>query len=1454
MNAKLLETLTDETAGAGADEAQEPVYVFPATFAQRRLWFLQQLEPGQTSYLVAIAWRMSGALNVAAVNFAMNRLVERHDTMRTSFAVESGEPVQVVHPYAAFEVAVEDLSERSDPESAAQTIVVGEANTPFDLAVSPLFRCRILRVAADEHVLLFTTHHIVFDGWSKGVWMREFTAFYREFVSGEQANMPELEIQYGDFAAWQQEQLSGAALENHVSFWMKALEGAPQLLELPKDRARTRIVSPEGASVHFTIDAAIAARLRMLARETNSTLFMVLLAAFHVLMARYTGQQDIVVGTPIANRERLELEPLIGVFNNLLLMRGRVTADASFLDVLAAVKAFTLDAYAHQDMPFEKLVELLQPERSLSYNPLFQVMFALHNTPREAPTLPGLTLATAPGGRLKTKLDLAVSVVDGHGGLKGVAEYSAALFDPATIERMLAHFERLLGEVSKDAAALVCAVPLLTVAEQQRQVVEWNETAAEYPRDKCLHEVIAENAVNHPQNTAVAFGDERLSYEDLEERSNRLANYLRASGVGRGQRVGVCLERSLDLIVSLLAVMKTGAAYVPLDPHYPASRLQLILEDADVSSLVTTSVLREMLSAYAGAVVLLDADGAEIAAQTATPVQSGSTPADLAYVIFTSGSTGRPKGVEVPHRAVVNLMSWMAKELRMGAGDVFPALASFGFDMSVPELYLPLFSGGTLAMGTAHLAADGEALAKFLQKHNATLVHATPTTWNLLLDAGFTGAGLKRCIGAEPLPHGLFERLMKAAPGTPLWNFYGPTETTVWSTFHCFTSADEDIVIGRPLANTQVYILDAQGQVCPVGVAGEIHIAGDGVADGYRGQPLLTAEKFVRDPFSADASARMYKTADLGKWRADGVIEHMGRADHQVKIRGFRIELGEIEAALATQPGVSECVVIVREDIAGDKRLVAYVVSAEAMDDGKLRAGLKAALPDYMVPSAFVALEQLPLTPNGKVDRKNLPAPSQERSGAGLTVPTTEIEKAIASIWAEVLRLETIGLEDDFFSLGGHSLLATQMISRVRERFETEVPLAEIFANPTLESFAAAVTALVGSGSGTGETSFAVMERPARLPLSYGQQRLWFLDQLEPGSPFYNVVLRWRLRGALDIAVLESALSEIVARHEALRTTYVVDGADPVQVISLPRPVVVPVIDLSSIEESKRRESALAAIAEETRSPFDLGKGPVFRAKLLKLSETDHVLVLNTHHIAIDGWSFGILRQELTALYEAFASGRPSPLPALPLQYADHVVWQRTQLEGTAYAAQVEYWKENLRGAPPSIELPTDRLRPAVQTYRGSSRIAVVSNDVLKELKELSRQEGTTLFMTLLAAFYVLLSRYSGQEDIVIGSAIAGRTHSATEKLIGLFVNTVALRTNVSASQSFRELLRRVRETTLHAYANQSVPFERVIEELNPVRDSSRSPLYQVMMILQNAPSERQGMAGLQISTYRICE
>ena len=971
------------------------------------------------------------------------------------------------------------------------------------------------QLTGGAQLLSVCIHHIISDRWSVGVLLRDLAQLYAAQMQGNESGLPTLPVQYADFAAWQRRIAQGDIFAKQVAYWKNELKDIPPVLELPTDRPRPAMEAVAGDVAPLELSKDLTDKLHALSRSHSATLFMTLLAAFQALMARYSGQDDVVLGIPVASRRYPEIENLIGLFASTLPLRGRLAGDPTFAEILQRAKDALLNAYINQDVPFEKLVEEMQPERSLSHSPLVQVYFILQNAPVEAMRFGDLELKHVLTSTGTSKGDLFFSLAEQTGTLTGMMEYKTDLFDRSTIDRLLGHFRVVLEAVVENPNLRLSELPLLTRAERRLMLEEWNATEADYPRHLCLHELIEQQAERTPDAIACIFERQTLTYRELNQRANQLARFLQKRGAAPGQRIGVFVERSLQMMVGLLGIQKSGAAYVPVDPAYPAARIVSMLEDAAVPVLLTEHSLLPSIPSLATEVVCLDRDWDAIAREDSHQVASGATPEDLAYVIYTSGSTGKPKGVQVPHRAVVNLLTSMAKSLRMGTNDVFPALASFAFDMSIPELYLALVTGGSVAVGRRHLAGDGEELARFLRENKATVVHATPTTWGLLLEAGFTGAGLKRVIGAEALPPELCSRLVDAEAS--LFNFYGPTETTVWSTVHHFQRRDEPVVVGRPIANTQVYILDQSLQPAPIGVVKEIYIAGDGVAHGYLNRPDLTAEKFVANPFARTPGAKMYRTGDLGRYLADGRIECVGRADQQVKVRGYRIELGEIEAVLAKHPAVQECVVLAREDVAGDKRLVGYVVpvpgqKASAQD---LRAFVKDKLPDYMTPVAIVEMETFPLTPNGKVNRKALPAPEYTRieSGTAFLEPRTPTEEIIAAVWAEVLRLDRVGVHDNFFELGGHSLAATQVVARIRESLVVDLPLRALFEAPTVAGQSERIEDLKRQDAGVAFPPLVRTEHNARAPLSFAQQRLWFLDQLEPLNPLYNVPYIVRLRG-----------------------------------------------------------------------------------------------------------------------------------------------------------------------------------------------------------------------------------------------------------------------------------------------------------------------------------------------------
>ena len=1426
------------------------------SFAQQRLWFLDQLEPGKSIYNIPKAMRISGPLKVDALGNAFDALAARHEVLRTTFANMDGNPRQVISQSRSVELTITDLSERPEAErqEEAQRLLKEEAERPFDLSQDLMLRATLLRLGPEEHILLIVMHHIASDGWSMGILSQELALLYEAFCKGNSSPLPDLSIQYADFAHWQRGWLQGDVLEAQFSYWKEQLGEEPPVLELPTDRPRPAIHSYRGKRQRLVLSKTLSESLNSLSRREGVTLFMTLLAAFVTLLYRYSGQEDIVVGSPIAGRTRVEIEGLIGFFVNTLVLRTDLSGNPTFLELLGRVRETALATNAHQDLPFEKLVEELQPERDLSMSPLFQVMFILQNAPGEALELPGLTLSPLEMDNETAKFDLTLSMIEGEGGLRGSIEYNTDLFEEATIERMLGHYETLLEGIVADPEQRLSELPLLTAAERYELLVEWNDTEREYPKGKLIHQLFETQVERTPDAVALVFEDQELTYRELNARANKLAHYLRRLGVGAETLVGIFVERSLEMVVGVLGILKAGGAYVPLDPTFPKERLAFMLEDAQVSLLLTQGRMVEALPQHTAQLVCLDA-GWQAITQESEDNPLGEVKADnLAYVIYTSGSTGRPKGVQIEHRGVVNLLHFVREQPGLMEKDTLLSVTTLSFDIVVSELFLPLSVGARVVVVSHEVASDGKKLLETLIASGATFLQPTPITWRLLLEAGWSGSDqLKMVSTGEALPRELANRLLPK--GVSLWNLYGPTETTIWSTAYQVDSENGVIPIGRPIANTQIYILDQHLQLVPVGVAGELHIGGEGLARGYLNRPELTVEKFVPNPFNDDPGELLYKTGDLARYLPDGNIECLGRIDYQVKIRGFRIELGEIEEVLSGHVAVGEAVAVVQEDESVDGRLVAYVVPSteQTPTTSKLRRFLKEKLPEYMVPSAFVILDILPLTPNGKVDRQALPAPDRSRPEIEETfvAPCTPIEGVIAKTWSEVLGIEEMGIHDNFFELGGHSLLATQIISRLCEAFQIELPLRSLFESPTIEELARVIVGEQGANL-PGRQAIPRRERTDELYLSFAQQRLWFLDQLEPDKSVYNISKAVRISGSLNVEALQKTLDALVARHEVLRTTFANMNGSPRQVVAQSRSVELMITDLIERPEAEREEETQRLLKEEAGRPFDLSQDLMLRATLLRLGPEEHILLIVMHHIASDGWSMGILSRELSLFYEGFSKRETPLLPELPIQYVDFAYWQQGWLQGGVLEQQLSYWKEQLGGGSSLLELPTDRPRPAIQTYRGARQHLVLSKTLSESLNSLSRREGVTLFMTLLSAFVTLLYRYSGQEDIVVGSPIAGRTRVEIEDLIGFFVNTLVLRTDLSGNPSFRELLGRVRETALAANAHQDLPFEKLVEELQPERDLSMSPLFQVMFTLQNAPGEVLELPGLTLSPLEM--
>ncbi len=1462
----------------------------PLSFGQETFWFLDQLEPGSPVFNIDVAVRLRGPLNVSAVEQAINEVVRRHETLRTTFHAVDGRPVAEVAAFSPISVPVTDLAGLPDALAEARKLAEEESRRPFDLERGPLFRVRLLRIAPEDHAGLLTVHHSVFDGWSLGVFLREVGLLYQAACAGTTTRLPALDIQYADYAHWQRQWLESGLMADQLTYWKTQLAGPLPILELPTDRPRPAARSFRGARRMAIIPSPLTEAVQALARREGCTLYMVLLAAFKALLARYSGQLDLCVGTPIAGRNRAETEGLIGFFVNTLVLRTDLSGNPSFRELLHRVREVALEAYAHQELPFEMLVQTLRPERDLSHSALFQVMFILQNAPLKIPNIAGLTsgplVELADNGT--SKFDLTLTMMEGTAGLTGTVEYNTDLFDDTTIERFLGHYQTLLEAIVADAEIRLARIGLLSPAER-RQIDTWKGAAASYPTGACIHELFEAQALRTPDEVAVIAGASALTYDALNRRANQLAHQLRALGVGPEVPVGLYLDRTPHLLVAVMGVLKAGGAYVPLDPAYPGERLAAVIEDSGVPVLVTEQARAGELPVGNACLLFIDEEAdvtASVENLEVAPIPSASarrltngrelrvdfrsakenlsrsesrlSAQNLAYVIYTSGSTGRPKGVMVEHGSLCNAYhAWndaygLSTEVKRHL-----QMASCAFDVFTGDWVRALASGGTLVLCPREVLLEPAKLYDLMLRERIDCAEFVPAVLRALVQyLEETGGSLDfmrlLVAGSDVWYAGEAQTLRRLCDQrTRLVNSYGLTEATIDSTFHEIDARDlpddRTVPIGRPFANTEMRILDRDMQPTPVGVPGELYVGGPGLARGYARSPGLTASKFVPDPFNDDPGARLFRTGDLARFLPDGTIELLGRSDDQVKIRGYRIELGEIEAVLGQHPVLQQVAVVARNSGPGSKRLVAYVAADEPRPSAhELRAFLRDKLPDYMVPSSFLVLDRLPLTPNGKIDRRSLPAEPDDASIATAYVaPRTPVEELVADVWARVLGVERVGAEDNFFDLGGHSLLATQVISRLSQACQVELPLRRLFETPTVQGLAESIEVARRAGR---RPQPPLRPRPPgeSAPLSFAQQRLWFLDRFEPESPFYNIPAAARLSGELNVDALKRALREIVKRHEILRTTFQDVDGKPVATVTPEFDVPLPVVDVSGLQEPQVEARRLAQF--EAQRPFALDCGPMLRTVLFKLAPREHVVVLVMHHVASDGWSMGVFFRELMALYGAFTQGYSPALPPLPVQYGDYAAWQRNWLQDEPLEEQLAYWKSRLANAPAALELPTDRPRPPLQSVRGGTEPLRLPPVLHAKLKELCRREGCTLHMALLAVFQTLLHRYSGQEDISVGTPVAGRTRPELEGLIGFFVNTLVLRTDLSENPTFEELLERVRETALGAYAHQDVPFELVVEALQPQRDLSRTPLFQVMFILQNTPRPPADLPGLVLS------
>ena len=1830
-------------------------HALPLSFAQQRMWFLDQLEGASSTYNMREALRLQGRLEVSSLIRAINGLTARHENLRTLFPAINGKPVQRILPVLELELAVIDLSSMGEADRLqwAEQLTNNEVQRPFDLAEGPLARFTLLRLEDELHILLIAKHHIISDGWSLGVLISELTSQYLADACGKVLEIPLLSVQYADYAAWQRQHLSGEVLERQLDYWRNRLEGAPPLLELPGDRPRPAVASYRGDKFHFSLGASLTNRIRALAAENEATLFMVLQAAFANLLRRYSGQDDVCMGSPIANRTRAEIEPLIGFFVNTLVLRTDLSGDPSFIELLRRARTTALEAFAHQDLPFEYLVEKLQPERSLGYAPLFQVMIILQNLDVQLQDLPGLTIETQPIKGVSAMFDLSLFIEVNGESLDCKFEYATDLFDGETVARMARHLVVLLGAIADQAETPISRLPIQSQAERERQLIDWNSSELAAPQQDLVARFAA-RARGRAHETAIAWRDRSLSYFELYESVTRLAIRLQEIGVGPESLVGICTRRSPATVIAMLASLSVGAAYVPIDPELPEQRVAYMMRDGDVTVMLTQRGIS--IPVPETEALFLDdlgvAAGAQSERDCLNPVAAHGQ--NLAYVIYTSGSTGLPKGVGLTRANLDNLLWAMERDYGIDERDHFLALATVSFDIAGAEILLPLLVGARLVLATREEATDGTLLMRKLREAEITAMQGTPATWRMLLLAGWTGAELKAYSTGEAIPRSLAAELLSRTQ--TVFNLYGPSETTIWSSLIRLdpsvdrsNARDLSEPIGYPVANNRLYVLNENMEPQPVGVPGELYIGGAGLARGYRRDPVRTCQRFVPDPHGP-MGARLYRTGDLCRYRIDGCLEYLGRMDHQVKVRGYRIELGEIESLLDSDSTVRQSVVVSRPDMAGEQQLIAYVVgdasvleesdqqdavdewsevwertyseetgleptfnivgwndsysasaipaahmrewvdesvvrilsgnpqhimemgcgtglllfaiaprvsqyhgadfSSQALqyvgrhlhrigldedrvtltqrgaddfsgipersldmlvinsvaqyfpsidylvrviegavasvrpggsvflgdirslphleafhattqlakaDDGqslenfraqvieslrretelvidpaffeaisaylpeisrveiqlksgryhnemtrfrydvklhiegegspmigaesldwqqrqlslpavaelladkpsslrlervpnarlrreiclleylhapvgptttghlrqlvantpvhdqiephcfyelaeqqgyrvalcfsarpdafdvcfyretaaavldrdpveasdwrdyanfplmgklvrdltpRLRHRLGENLPEYMIPSGFVLLEEMPLTPNGKVDRRALPSPDFLPVTTAYTVPRTRTESLLAEIWSEVLGRPKIGIDTNFFELGGHSLLATQVASRVNDSFSLALTVREIFASPTIAELGTVVDADRGAVM---RPSVVPVPREPHMPLSFAQERLWFLDRLQGQSPTYNMPTAMRFRGRADVSALERAITGVIARHESLRTRFVDYEGKAWQRFHEVEDYQLGVVDYSRLNH---REDALAdLVAAHAQQNFDLELGPLLHVGLVRLASDENVLLINMHHIISDGWSLGVMVRELMALYGAQISAQPSGLPEPVIQYADFAVCQRSGMTGEMLERQRDFWLKTLDAAPALLSLPNDKVRPAVRTFEGRTWSFLLEADLLARLEDLASQASVTSFMCLQALFSGYLSGLTGRDDILMGTPVANRNRAEIEPLIGFFVNTLVLRNDLSGDPSFSSLLGHAQRCALDAFANQDIPFEQVVEALQPERNRAISPIFQVMFDFRNAPMGDLTLPGLSIET-----
>ncbi len=1421
--------------------------VVPTTEAQREVWLADQLgREASLAYNESISLRLRGSLDLEALELALRDLGARHESLRATFSRDGLELLIAERCELRLErIDLTSLEVRAQADAAASALAAA-VETPFDLITGPLLRATLLKFAAMDHQLIVTAHHIVCDGWSFGVICRDLARLYSIHSGGAHPNL-EPAAAYSDYALAQTEHNASPEAAAAERYWLARFDGSVPVLDLPPDRPRPARRTFNSLREDVVFDAELVADVKRIAGKHGASLFGVLLAGFGALLARLTGETDVVIGVPSAGQSASDMPQLVGHCVNLLPVRLSLASAAPAAQALTASQSALFDAFEHQRYTFGTLLKKLQLERDPARLPLVSVMFNLDQTlDGGALSFADVAVEVSSNPRHFENFELFMNAVPVAGGLRLECQYNTGLYDAATVRSWLGAYRMLLRDLVARPEASLESLNITGPADRAL-LASWNRTAAGRDRHANVASLLRDFAPRNANDVAVICGGQRLRYGELDARSNRLARYLRARGARRGALIGLHVERGFDMLVAQLAALKSGSAYVPLDPTYPAERLRYMAHDAQLSVLITQSVLGESLELPAAAMVRLDAERAPIAAESDADLPqtpADARPDDPAYVIYTSGSTGKPKGVVVPHRSVSNFLVSMAARPGMTAHDCLLAVTTLSFDIAVLELLLPQMLGARIVLASHSEATDGVALAKLIGEHDVSMMQATPATWRLLIDAGWQGKpDFKALVGGEALSIGLVSQLLQRAG--QVWNMYGPTETTVWSTCWRVEYPDRGISIGTPIANTSVWVLDEMRQLCPIGFPGEICIGGDGVTSGYLNRADLTAERFIDDQFAQASGARLYRTGDRGRWRHDGQLEHRGRLDSQVKVRGYRIEPGEIEASIASHPAVRECVVIAREDVASDVRIVAYFVPRSPAPDvdamtAELRDHLRASLPEHMIPQHFIALSEIPRLPNGKINRHGLPSPTRAqprsaRDALSAELPITLTERLVAQTMEQLLSLPGLGRSDNFFAVGGHSLLAAQLAFRLSRARNHHVPLRAIFEAPTVMALAAWLDRHAEPAE-SAPTRIPRRSQQDWAPLSVMQQRLWFLEQLDPGRSVYHTPSGHRLKGTLDEAAFEHALNEVIRRQSSLRTMIASTGDEPVQIV-LPgvQLRVFPAEDLSALAVAAREARVAARLTELSEQVFSLTEGPLVRAHMFRLGADEHVFFFMVHHIVWDGWSFDLFQREMAALYAARRAGAAAALPALPVTYGDFAAWQVDWLQGPEIGAQTAHWLRILSSPPEPLGLPADRPRPQRQSGRGGNLWLEIDATTCARLRQLAQSIQSTLNTVLLAAYYTLLYRLTGQRDLVVGVPVRGRNFAEIEGVMGFFVNALPLRLKLDESWSHHRMAQEVHSVVVDALKHPDVPIEQLVRSLHLARGESRFPIYQALFSFQDA-------------------